>query len=416
MQEKEQIFYKKLQNGLKIVLRRTDCEVAYVGIMIGAGTRDEREEQGGLAHYVEHTVFKGTEKHSAKQIISHIEGNGGEINAYTTKEETTYYAATPVGRWRQTLQIIGEMVSCPTFPKEETDKEKEVILDEIDSYEDSLSELIYDDFESLVFEGCGLGRRILGSKKSVRHIASHAQIAKDWIGEQYVPERMVVFAQGRIDPAKLVEEVEQFCLRYSFAHPSKYLRNSFGQIPPTKKLFIRKHTHQVHGMMGGLAYELGHEHQLAAYLLNNILGGGSLNSRLNMSLREKRGLVYSVESQYVPLSDTGYWSVYFACDAKDKERCTDLVRAELRRLREEPLSSSQLSKHLKQLYGQMAIAAENQENQVLSMAKHMLYFGYSPSWQETYERIQKVTSEELQTVANELYAEEKIFCLFYDKM
>lgn len=416
MQEKSEIFYKNLQNGLKIVVKPTTSEVAYVGIMVGAGTRDEREEENGLAHYVEHTVFKGTANHTARQIIVGIEGVGGEINAYTTKEETTYYAATPVGHWKQTMRIIAEMVTCPTFPEEETDKEKDVILDEIDSYEDSLSELIYDDFEGMLFEGSALGRRILGTKKSVRHIAKHRELAERWIREEYTPERMVVFAQGRIEPNRFCEEVEKFFGEKGQNEASVHHRYIFDKSSISHWAEKGKHTHQIHGMLGGLAYPLGHEKQLTAYFLNNILGGGALNSRLNLSLREKYGLVYSVDSQYVPLSDTGYWNVYFACDPKDRDRCVELVQKELKRLREERLSTAQLSRHLKQLHGQMAIGAENQENNVLTMAKNMLYFGRSRSWQESYAEIAYIGSDQLQDCACEIFQEEQILQLFYNKM
>lgn len=175
----------------------------------------------------------------------------------------------------------------------------------------------------------------------------------------------------------------------------------------------QKHTHQVHVMMGGKAYPLGHAHQLAAYLLNNILGGGALNSRLNLSLREQRGLVYTVESTYTPLSDTGYWCIYFACDKEDKETCTQLVLAELQQLREHPLADKQLAAAKQQLHGQMAISAENRENNVLSMAKHMLYFGTSPTWEETFDKIQQISTEELQKVAQELFTEDEITLLEY---
>lgn len=180
-----------------------------------------------------------------------------------------------------------------------------------------------------------------------------------------------------------------------------------------KIITYQRHTHQVHLMLGGKAYPLGHTHQLAAYLLNNILGGGALNSRLNLSLREQRGLVYTVESTYTPLSDTGYWCVYFACDKEDKDTCTQLVLAELRQLREHPLSDKQLTTAKQQLHGQMAISAENRENNALSMAKHMLYFGTSPTWEETFAKIEKITAEELQLVAQELYNENKMTLLEY---
>lgn len=420
MQIKEQTFYKILPNGLKIVLRQTDSAVAYVGIMVGAGTRHESEDINGIAHYIEHCVFKGTEKRTARQIITQIEGIGGEINAYTTKEETTFYAATPVEHLRHTFRLIADMVLHPTFPKKETDKELGVILDEIESYNDSPSELIYDDFEALVFEGSSLARPILGTRKSLRHISRSATHPKQWMAEHYRPDRMVVFVQGRTT----MSSVEKMATEAFLSPDYPFIITRFAQESASepeaglnstgRSVSYKKHTHQTHVMLGARAYALGHEKQLTMYLLNNILGGGSLNSRLNLSLREKRGLVYTVESNYTPLSDTGYWCIYFACEPQNKETCLHLVLEELRRLREQPLSDAQLKKALLQLRGQMAIAAENQENNALSMAKQMLYYGEAPSWQETYEKIASITKEQLQACAEELLQESSISILSYE--
>lgn len=404
-------FYKILPNGLKIVHRTTPSEVAYIGIMIGAGTRDEVSELNGLAHYVEHTVFKGAGKRTARQIINSIEGIGGEINAYTTKEETTFYAATPILHYKQTLQLLFEMVTQPTFPKKETDKEVGVILDEIESYEDSPAELIYDDFESLIFEGHPLAMPILGTKKTLRKMSSKADFAQQWIKTHFTPERMVVFSQGRIDFQKVVRFVERLfadtaCL------PIQDERTRPCDIVQQSKTLIKR-THQAHALVGGRAYEIGHPKQLAMYMLNNILGGGSLNSRLNLSLREQKGLVYTIESQFVPLSDTGYWGIYFATEPQQREQCLQLIFKELKRLREETMTSLQFQRALTQLHGQMAISAENQENNALAMGKLMLYHGIAPTWEETFEEITKLTPIDLQDVANELLTENAISMLFY---
>lgn len=400
-----------MPNGLKIVHRTTPSEVAYIGIMIGAGTRDEVPELNGMAHYVEHTVFKGAGKRTARQIINSIEGIGGEINAYTTKEETTFYAATPILHYKQTLQLLFEMVTQPTFPKKETDKEVGVILDEIESYEDSPAELIYDDFESLIFEGHPLAMPILGTKKTLRKMSSKADFAQQWIKTHFTPERMVVFSQGRIDFQKVVRFVERLfadtaCL------PIQDERTRPCDIMHQSKTLIKR-THQAHALVGGRAYEIGHPKQLAMYMLNNILGGGSLNSRLNLSLREQKGLVYTIESQFVPLSDTGYWGIYFATEPQQREQCLQLIFKELKRLREETMTSLQFQRALTQLHGQMAISAENQENNALAMGKLMLYHGIAPTWEETFEEITKLTPIDLQDVANELLTENAISMLFY---
>ena len=401
------IFYDILPNGVQIVHKKTLSEVAYIGIMVGVGTRDEGVHESGLAHYIEHCVFKGTQTRSARAIINQIEGIGGEINAYTTKEETTFYAATPVEHFRHTLHLIADMVLHPTFPDKETTKEKQVILDEIESYNDSPDELIYDEFEGLLFSGSPLAQPILGTRKSV--LSFTAEQAKDFMQRCYNPQRMVVFSQSRLPMATVVKEAEQ-CFSVIPYNIGAQAREKIGfatgewNASTDKKdnteRIIHKNVHQSHVMMGSLAYPLGHEQQLTGFLLNNILGGGSLNSRLNLSLREKRGLVYTVESNYTPLSDTGYWSVYFACDEPDREQCTELVEKELKKLCSEPLTDSQLDKAKTQIRGQMAIAAENAENNALSMAKQMLYFGHSPSWQETYDKVSKISKMQLLDCAN----------------
>ena len=419
MQENSQTFYHILPNGVKIVHRWTPSPVAYVGVMVGAGTRNELPEENGMAHYIEHCVFKGTEHHSARQIIHAIEGIGGEINAYTTKEETTFYAAILCEHVQLTLHLIAEMILQPAFKKEETDKERMVILDEIESYNDQPSELIYDDFESLVFAGSPLAMPILGTKKTLRHISSKPEYARNWMQTHYRPERMVVFCQGNIKPERLFKLAEkEFGTLDSGLSlvMGPMLDRSCSEITPltSRKMSYKKHTHQVHAMLGGRAYPIGHENQLAMFLLNNILGGGSLNSRLNLSLREARGLVYTVESTYTPLSDTGYWCVYWACDPEDYEHSADLVRKELDKLCSTPLSESALRHAMVQLRGQLAISAQNQENSALAMAKSVLYRGEAPSWEETMRKIEHTSSTQLQQVAQEMFAAKNTYILTYE--
>ncbi len=418
MQENSQTFYHILPNGVKIVHRWTPSPVAYVGVMVGAGTRDEAPEQNGMAHYIEHCVFKGTTHHSARQIIHAIEGIGGEINAYTTKEETTFYAAILCEHVQLTLHLIAEMLLEPAFKKEETDKERMVILDEIESYNDSPSELIYDDFENLVFAGSPLAQPILGTKKTLRHISSKPDYAKEWMAQHYTPERMVVFCQGDLKPEKIFRLAEREFGHLSSVSASglsaKRSVSASGLSAHEHERSFKKHTHQVHAMLGGRAYPLGHEHQLAMFLLNNILGGGSLNSRLNLSLRESKGLVYTVESTYTPLSDTGYWCIYWACDPEDYNYSLELVRQELDKMRETPMTEAALRKAIEQLRGQLAISAQNQENSALAMAKSMLYRGNAPSWQETIQKIAKTSSQQISEIANELFLAENRYILTYE--
>ena len=410
-------FYHNLPNGVQIVHRKTLSPVVYVGLMIGAGTRHEQPEENGMAHYIEHCLFKGTEHYTARQIINHIEGIGGEINAYTTKEETTFYAATLNNHFRTTLHLLADMVLRPTFNKKETDKEVTVILDEIESYNDSPSELIYDDFENLLFEGSSLAMPILGTKKTLKRISKSPDYPLHWMAQHYRPERMVLFVQGNVSTKQVIAAAEKELAQQAPLNPP--LRGEAISLPFREGAGVglsrtyKRHTHQTHIMMGSHTYPIGHPKQLTMFLLNNILGGGSMSSRLYLSLREKYGLVYNIDSQAVPLSDTGYWNIYLACEPQHKDLCLELCHKELETLRNVRLTSSQLQRALCQLQGQLAISAENQENNALAMAKQMLYHHRAPQWQETFAKVQKITPEQLQEVANEVFDSNKIATLQY---
>ena len=406
-------FYHNLPNGVQIVHRKTSSPVVYVGIMVGAGTRHELPNENGMAHYIEHCVFKGTEHYTARQIINHIEGIGGEINAYTTKEETTFYAATLRNHFRTTLHLLADMVLHPTFNKRETDKEVTVILDEIESYNDSPSELIYDDFENMIFEGSSLAMPILGTKKTLRRISKSPDIALNWMKTHYRPERMVLFVLGNISTQQVISAAEKELGNISSTASATSTASTTSATSANTRTFHR-HTHQTHIMLGSHAYPIGHPKQLTMYLLNNILGGSSMSSRLYLSLREKHGLVYNIDSQAVPLSDTGYWNIYFACEPQHKDQCLELCHKELHKLRETTLTTAQLQRALRQLEGQMAISAENQENNALAMAKQMLYYHHAPAWQETFAKVKEITPTQLQDVANEVYALDKTYVLLYD--
>ena len=412
-------FYHNLPNGLQIVHRKTSSPVVYVGIMVGAGTRHELPSENGMAHYIEHCVFKGTEHYTARQIINHIEGIGGEINAYTTKEETTFYAATLRNHFRTTLHLLADMVLRPTFSKKETDKEVTVILDEIESYNDSPSELIYDDFENMIFEGSSLAMPILGTKKTLRRISKSPNIALNWMQQHYRPERMVLFVLGNVTTQQVIAAAEKELLASSPIANSEASNSPQGVQYPiaapaaSNTRIYKRHTHQTHVMLGSYAYPIGHPKQLTMFLLNNILGGSSMSSRLYLSLREKYGLVYNIDSQAVPLSNTGYWNIYLACEPQYKDQCLELCHKELQTLRDLRLTSSQLQRALRQLEGQLAISAENQENNALAMAKQMLYHHHAPAWQETFAKVKAITPYQLQEVANEVFDTTKIATLQY---
>ena len=411
-------FYHNLPNGVQIVHRLTPSPVVYVGLMIGAGTRHEQPNENGMAHYIEHCLFKGTEHYTARQIINHIEGIGGEINAYTTKEETTFYAATLNNHFRTTLHLLADMVLRPTFNKKETDKEVTVIFDEIESYNDSPSELIYDDFENMIFEGSSLAMPILGTKKTLRRISKSPDYPLNWMAEHYRPDRMVLFVLGNVTTKQVIAAAERELGNFTretreTRETSASSTTSYTSLTSTKERVFRRHTHQTHIMLGSHTYPIGHPKQLTMFLLNNILGGSSMSSRLYLSLREKHGLVYNIDSQAVPLSDIGYWNIYLACEPQHKDQCLELCHKELQALRDVRLTSSQLQRALRQLEGQLAISAENQENNALAMAKQMLYHHHAPQWQETFAKVQQVTPEQLQEVANEVFDTNKIATLQY---
>lgn len=412
--------YYTFESGLRLVHRRVESPVTYMGIMVGAGTRDERPDENGLAHFIEHCVFKGTANRTSRQIINQIETMGGEINAYTTKEETTFYVAVPEDCCRKAMDVLFDMVLRPTFPREEISKERRVIYDEIESYNDSPSELIFDDFESLVFAGKSLAQPILGTKKTLRYFT--ADKAKAFMQREYRPERMVVFADTNMPFDRFLKMVEREVATAEWKeekHAPRLCACCEGRTidvcggQEEKHAEFHKHTHQAHVMIGGVGYPISHERQLCAYLINNILGGGAMNSRLNLSLREQKGLVYTVESIYTPLSDTGYWSVYFATDPENKAQCMDLVKSELERMKDGAFSEAMLQKALRQLRGQMAIAAENRENMALAMAKSVLYRGRSFLWEETFAKIAEYTVDDVRETARELFAEGNIYCLQY---
>ncbi len=402
-------YYHTLDNGIRIVYQHTDSPVAYVGLMVGAGTRDEDPDTNGMAHYIEHCVFKGTRDLTAGAIINKVEDVGGDINAYTTKEDTTFYAATLTNHIGRITSLLKQMVFLPTFPKKETDKEMGVILDEIESYNDSPSELIYDDFENIVFDQHSLSMPILGTRKTLRHINS--QKALDFMSRCYNTDNIVYFCRTEA-PWHTVLHIAR---RYLDDIPER--RRCFKrQAPQPMKagaFEYRRHTHQIHVMLGGRAYPLTHPMQMPFYLLHNILGGSSLSSMLNLNLRERHGLVYTIESNYTPLSDTGYWSIYYAAEKEHIEQCNQLVEQTLRQLRDNPIPDSRLRKYKQRLRGQMAIAAQNQENNALAMAKNMLYFNHAPLWTETFERIEQTTARQLQDLANELLCPANTTYLYY---
>lgn len=398
-----------LPNGIRIIHKPDISAVAYCGIVINAGSRDEAETEYGMAHFVEHMLFKGTEKRRSGHIINRLENVGGELNAYTSKEETVVYAGVLKEYFERAMELIADIVLHSNFPQKEIDKEVVIILDEIQSYNDSPSELIYDDFEELIFDNHPIGHNILGRPELLEKFST--QDASEFVTKHYRPEELVFFAQGDLNFKQLVRWGHKY-LDQDNAIPKTPERTPPTSYKPVRKE-INKNTHQVHFIMGNRAYDLNHPDRMGMYLLNNILGGPGMNSLLNLSLREKHGLVYNVESSFQPFTDTGMWSVYFGCDPENAARCEQLILAELQKLREQPLPETALKKYRLQLVGQMAIASENKENMALSLGKSYMRYGKIDDLDVVKQMIEEVTAEKLQAIANEIFDIKQLSVLKY---
>ncbi len=398
-----------LPNGLRIIHEPTLSKVSYCGFAIDAGTRDEAENEQGMAHFVEHLIFKGTEKRKAWHILNRMENVGGDLNAYTNKEETVVYAAFLAEHLERALELLGDIVFHSTFPQHEIEKETEVIIDEIQSYEDNPSELIFDDFEDMIFRNHPLGRNILGKPDLLRSFRTEDVLS--FTRRFYQPGNMVFFVQGQYDFKKIVRLAEKHLADV----PAVTVDNQ--RVPPPlyvpERLVVPKDTHQAHVMIGSRGYNAYDDKRTALYLLNNILGGPGMNSKLNVSLRERRGLVYNVESNLTSYTDTGAFCIYFGTDIEDMDTCLKLTYKELKRMRDVKMTSSQLAAAKKQLIGQIGVASDNFENNALGMAKTYLHYHKYESSEVVFKRIETLTAEQLMEVANEMFAEEYLSTLIY---
>ena len=398
-----------LDNGLRIIHLPSDSKVVYCGYQINAGTRDEEPGEEGLAHFCEHVTFKGTKRRKAWHILNCLESVGGELNAYTNKEGTVYYAAILKEHFDRAVDLLSDIVFHSIYPQTEIDKEVEVICDEIESYNDSPSELIYDEFENILFRDTPLGHNILGTAEQVRKFTT--EDALRFTRKLYRPDNTIFFAYGDIDFKRLVEVVGADNSAPQVKSEERRVKNPTAVVGQT--IVIEKHTHQAHVMIGTRAYDVHDSRRMPLYLLNNILGGPGMNAKLNLSLREHHGLVYTVESTMVAYSDTGIWSIYFGCDEHDVKRCLRLVRKELDKLMEKPLSDSQLKAAKKQIKGQIGVACDNRENFALDMGKSFLHYGWEKNVDKLYEQIDGITAEQMQAVAKELFDKDRLTTLIY---
>jgi len=402
-----------LQNGLRVIHLQSASAVVYCGYQIAAGTRDEQPGEEGLAHFCEHVTFKGTSRRNALQIINCLEQVGGDLNAFTNKEDTTFYAAIHRDHFRKAVDLLTDIVFDSQYPQQEIDKEIEVVCDEIESYNDSPAELIYDEFESILFQNHPLGHNILGSAEQLRTYTTADALR--FTRRHYRPDNAIFFVYGDVDFKQAMRciELKTKDLAFESAEPIVGAENVKPIACPPNLITRHRDTHQAHVMMGCRAYDINHPHRIALYLLNNLLGGPGMNSRLNLSLRERHGLVYAVESSMVSYSDAGLWAVYFGCDADDVTKCRQLVRRQLDRLMEKALSVSQLTSAKQQLKGQIAIACDNRENFALDFGKSYLHHGKEKDLDRLFASIDAVSATELQQVACELFAPEKVTTLVY---
>ncbi|MFZ5939077.1 MAG: M16 family metallopeptidase [Bacteroidota bacterium] len=396
-------------NGIRLIHRHHDSAVAHFGMIVQTGTRDEEEAEHGLAHFIEHMFFKGTERRTAFQIISRLEDVGGDINAYTTKEETAIHASFLRQDYRRAVDLIHELFISSTFSIRERRKEIDVIISEIQSYEDSPSELIFDDAEELLYPGQSIGRNILGTRKSLKKFQNG--MVENFFRENYSTDEIVLCSLGSVDFSKLVMMISR----------------TFGEIPLKSRirprirpfcsngqqLTVRKRTHQTHCILITEGYDLHHEDRLALHLLNNILGGPGMNSRLNLALRERRGYSYSAESHYAPYTDTGALAVYFSCDREKFDSCYELAIKEIRSLSEKDLTPGRLTSARKQIIGQLAISSDIPEHLLLTMGKSYQLFHTVDSLEDIRMKLEQISAARLKSIARQVFEPERLNTLIY---
>lgn len=402
-----------LPNGLRVIHLHSQSPVVYCGYEVCAGTRDERNGEEGIAHFCEHVTFKGTEHRTAMQILNRLESVGGELNAFTNKEDTVYYSAILKEHFPRAVDLLTDIVFFSTYPQHEINKEVEVICDEIESYNDSPAELIYDDFESAVFAGHPLGHNILGSEEMLKGYTT--EDALRFTRRYYRPENTVFFVSGDVDFRRVVALVKKATASFPEAQPLIDVTPT-AVLPDYEPQTIRhdRGTHQAHVMVGNRAYSVHDKRRMPLYLLNNILGGPGMNARLNISLRERNALVYTVESSMVCYSDTGLWTTYFGCDPKDVDKCLRFVRRELDKVMQRPLSANQLRMAKHQIKGQIGVACDNRESFALDFGKTFLHYGWKKNVESLMEDIDRITAEEIQQVAQEIFAEDRLTTLIYE--
>lgn len=398
-----------LDNGIRCVLERVKSPVLYCGLTIGAGTRDERENEHGMAHFIEHLLFKGTTRRRAYHINSLLDNVGGELNAYTTKEETVVHATALKGDYRKAADLISDVVFNSVFADKDIETERGVIIDEINSYKDTPFESIYDDFEDILFAGSSLGRNILGTKRQISRFRSEDMHA--FVGRNYNTDRMVFSVVGDISYKRFSDVATEM-----FGNVPQHLSGESERILPPyepRRTVLNKNTYQSHCIIGGRSSSSVSEDRIAVALMTGILGGAGANSRLNRTLRERYGLCYTVEAGFTTYSDVGMVTIYFGCDKENIQRCIDLAYTEISRLKEESLSPRALSMAKRQLLGQLAIASDNSESLMLSAGKSILTHGHIESHSAVKERIEALTADDIRIAAEYTFDDANMSHLIY---
>lgn len=406
--------------GMQYAVKKSNSTVAYCALSIKCGTRDEKGFHKGIAHFVEHTIFKGTEKRSATTVNGYLDRLGGELNAYTTKEEIVLHATVLKEDLGKAASLLFELATCPTFPENEINKEKGVVIDEIHSYKDSPSEDIYDKFEEMLFEGHPLSTPILGTVASVKRI-SREELLK-FVHEKFIPEKMAFTIVADFQEEKLEKEILRLAEKFfgagdtdGAAASGKQENCNFEKERECFDLSLNKRNHQVNCIIGGYAPSLyaPDKDRIATVLLCNILGGPANNSILNATLREKNGWVYGVECTYTQYADTGIVAISLGCDKENIDKCVKAIEKELQKLREVPFSERKLKAAKKQLLGQLAISSDNRESQCLSMGKSLLAFDRINSIKDDRNLVDMIDSCDIHRMANTIFDSGKLSKLIY---
>ena len=399
-----------LKNGIRLLHKPAASTIAHCCFIVNAGARDEAPGKDGLAHFIEHLLFKATKRRNTNQILNHLELVGADLNAYTTKEYTCIHASFLKQHLERAIDLTEDIVFHSTFPQEEMEKEKGVILDEIASYLDQPEEAIQDDFEDILFKNHALGRNILGTAQSVNTL--NKKDIEHFMAQNYNTHQMVFAVLGEYDFKKLVKLTEKYFGHLPANHHAKHRVKP--DVNPAQTLGFSKAISQTHGVIGSQAYAFTHPYKTGLLLLNNLLGGMGMSSRLNLHIREKYGIAYSIESNYSPFSDTGIFSIYFGTDAEKANRAIKLIHKELKKLREQKLGTIQLHQAKQKFAGQIALGEENRIGLIISMAKSLLDYGYVDSLEEVFAKINAVTADELLAISNEIFDSSRLTTLLFE--